>query len=34
MPYLGDEFEPSYETRSTWFEQFIDRKKRHLRSLL
>jgi hypothetical protein len=34
LPYLDDEFEPSYETRSTWFEQFIDRKKRHLRSLL
>ena len=34
MPYLGDEYEPNYEMRATWFEEFIGRKKRHLRSLL
>jgi hypothetical protein len=34
MPYLGDEYEPNYAMRATWFEEFIGRKKRHLRSLL
>lgn len=34
LPYLGDEYEPDYEMRAVWFEEFIDRKKRHLRSLL